>query len=167
MPDPTLRELLYGKGAHTDSVACVEDVSAALAGRKIDGYPHSIWQIVGHLNYWMDYELKRIGGDPRPYPEHAIESWPASDGPASEKDWQDALVQFGTLLASLAELSDCGPEVLERNVPGTHPVHDAKTCSVHAVLWQTAAHNSYHLGQVAMLRRCLNAWPPRRGSDTW
>ena len=36
-----------------------------------------------------------------------------------------------------------------------------------AVLWQTVAHNSYHTGQIAMLRRMLGAWPPQGGGDTW
>jgi uncharacterized damage-inducible protein DinB len=36
-----------------------------------------------------------------------------------------------------------------------------------AVLWQTAVHNSYHIGQVVILRRMLGAWPPLDGSDTW
>jgi hypothetical protein len=49
MGDATLRELVYGKGAHVDPVACVEDISAELAARIGAGYPHSIWQIVEHM----------------------------------------------------------------------------------------------------------------------
>jgi hypothetical protein len=29
------------------------------------------------------------------------------------------------------------------------------------------AHNSYHAGQIATIRRALNAWPPKAGGDTW
>jgi uncharacterized damage-inducible protein DinB len=29
------------------------------------------------------------------------------------------------------------------------------------------AHNSYHTGQIALLRRQAGAWPPERGGDTW
>ncbi len=43
MGDTTLRELVYGKGAHVDPVACVEDIPAELAARIAVGYPHSIW----------------------------------------------------------------------------------------------------------------------------
>ena len=35
------------------------------------------------------------------------------------------------------------------------------------MLWQTAVHNSYHVGQIAMIRRALGAWPPQGGGDTW
>jgi uncharacterized damage-inducible protein DinB len=30
-----------------------------------------------------------------------------------------------------------------------------------------AAHNSYHIGQIVLLRRMLGAWPPPTGGDTW
>ena len=73
MNKTTYRELLRGKGAHVDPVASLEHVSAAVAGRKMEGYPHSVWQIVGHMNYWMDYELRRITGQRPAYPEHAID----------------------------------------------------------------------------------------------
>ena len=167
MSNETLQELLYGKGAHVDPIVCLEDVPATLAGRKLQDYPHSIWQIVGHMSYWMDYELKRIAGEPPAYPEHAIESWPASDAPAGEPDWQDALARFKGLLDKLSQLANSGAEVLERSVAGTHPLYNLRSYTVQAILWQMAAHNSYHLGQIALLRRAFGAWPPRRGSDTW
>ena len=163
MADAILRELLHGKGAHTDAIACLDGLSAALANRRIDGYPHSISEIVAHLNYWMDYELKRIAGGAPAYPEHAIEGWP----PASKKDWEATRDRFKNLLGDLVRLSDSSSEVFQRDVPGVHAVQEPKAYSVHAVLWQMVAHNSYHLGQIALLRRCLNAWPPPGGSDTW
>jgi uncharacterized damage-inducible protein DinB len=46
-------------------------------------------------------------------------------------------------------------------------VHGKKTETVLDVLWQMVAHNSYHIGQVAMLRRAFGAWPPASGGDTW
>jgi hypothetical protein len=35
------------------------------------------------------------------------------------------------------------------------------------VLYQLAAHNSYHVGQIVVLRQALGAWPPPGGGDTW
>jgi uncharacterized damage-inducible protein DinB len=162
-----LIELFHGEGAHVDPIACLDDLPVELAGRKVPGCPHTIWQIVGHLNYWMDYDLRRIEGRPRPYPEHAAESWPSSKAPASEEEWKQEVQRFASLLEKLIELSKSGPEFMKRHVMATHPSHEGRSSSVEAVLWQTLVHNSYHVGQVALLRRCLGAWPPRRGSDTW
>jgi uncharacterized damage-inducible protein DinB len=167
MPDRTLIELLYGKYAHANPVACVEDVSFEIAGRLAGNFQHSIWQLVSHVNYWMDYELRRIRGEMPAYPAHAAESWPVHGAPANEGEWKKVIAHFKELLAQLAALAESAPEVLSREVPPTHPDHTKHSSSLHAVLWQTLVHNSYHVGQIAMLRRALGAWPPSAGGDTW
>jgi len=167
MGDTTLRELVYGKGAHVDPVACVEDLPAALAARTVEGYPHSIWQIVEHMNYWMDHDLRQVAGENPPYPDHAIESWPAHPTPADEVQWQVTRSRFGDLLAQTARLAESDAATLARIVYNVGSPQSPRQSTVHAMLWQVAAHNSYHAGQIVLLRRQLGAWPPRRGGDTW
>ena len=154
MGDRTLRELVYGKGAHVDPVACVEDISAQLAARTVAVYPHSIWQIVEHMNYWMDYDLGKIAGENRPYPDKAIESWPVRPNPAAES-------------RSVDDLAESDAAELGRKVQHLGPGQSPRESTVHAMLWQIAAHNSYHAGQIALLRRQFGDWPPQRGGDTW
>jgi len=167
MGDTTLRELVYGKGAHVDPIACVEDISAEVAARTVEGYPHSIWQIVEHMNYWMEYDQRKVAGESPPYPGHAIESWPVHPQPASEDQWQAATQRLGRLLARLAALAESDSATLERTVIDVGPAPSPRQSTVHAMLWQVATHNSYHVGQIALLRRQLRSWPPRRGGDTW
>jgi uncharacterized damage-inducible protein DinB len=174
MGDTTLRELVYGKGAHVDPVACVEDISAELAKRTVAGYPHSIWQIVEHMNYWMDYDLGKIAGEVRPYPEKAIESWPTHPNPGAKgragddaEAWQVTTRRFVDLLARLALLAESDAAALERKIQNVGSPKSPRESTVHAMLWQIAMHNSYHAGQIALLRRQSGAWPPERGGDTW
>ena len=172
MGDTTLRELVYGKGAHVDPVACLEDISAELAARTVAGYPHSIWQIVMHMNYWMDYDLGKIAGENRPYPDKAIESWPAHPNPAADscaanEAWRATTRRFTVLLARLARLAEADGAELARKVQKVGSPKSPRESTVHAMLWQIAAHNSYHAGQIALLRRQAGAWPPERGGDTW
>jgi uncharacterized damage-inducible protein DinB len=165
MGDNTLRELVYGKGAHVDPIACVEDIASSVATRTVIGYPHSIWQIVEHMNYWMEYELRRIAGKCPSYPDHAIESWPPHPDPAIEDQWQATRQRFVDRLARLASLADSDDAALEKAVPPDKP--SAQPSTVGTVLKQITAHNSYHVGQIAMLRRQFDAWPPQRGGDSW
>jgi len=167
MSERALIELLYGKPAHASSLACVEDVSFDLAGRRVANLPHSIWQLVSHVNYWMDYELRRIGGENPAYPAHASESWPVNTAPANEAEWKSATSHFAELLAHLAALAESAPDTLAREVPGTDWEHAKYAATVLAVLWQTLVHNSYHLGQIVQLRQALGSWPPQGGGDTW
>ena len=167
MPERVLVELLYGKGAHANTLACVEDVSFDLAGRRADSFPHSIWQLVSHMSFWMAYELKRIGKEKPAYPAHASESWPAGAAPSSAKEWEEAVAGFRELLAKLAALADSPPSRLAEEIDATNPSHTKLASSLQSVLWQTLVHNTYHIGQVAMLRRMFGAWPPQGGGDTW
>ena len=167
MLEPTLIELLHGKHAHADTIACVEGLTPEQAGRQIAGFPNSIWQLVFHMNYWMDYELKRIHDQHPAYPDHAVESWPSNPAPANEQEWTNAVVRFKTLIEKLEELAGSSSEVLHRNVETLHSSESRNSTSVVAVVWQTAVHNPYHIGQVALMRRAFGAWPPQGGGDTW
>ena len=167
MIEPLLTELLYGKGAHANPIACVEDVPSDLTGRLVASFPHSIWQLVFHMNFWMSYELRRIHSEHPAYPAHASESWPADAAPSSDSEWNKEIDRFRNLLAELAQLAASSAEVLASEVEATHPDHKKRSSTLSAVLWQTLVHNSYHVGQVAMLRRALGAWPPQGGGDSW
>ena len=167
MSERTLVELLYGGAAHANPISCVEDLSSALAARTIDGFPHSIWQLLSHMNYWMDYELRRISGHALPYPEHASGSWLPEPAPPSETHWTAAVSHFRSVISELAALAQSSPDFLSREVSAAHAQQTGYSSSVRAILWQTMAHNTYHTGQIAMLRRCFNAWPPTAGGDTW
>src|ERR1700687_5386115 len=99
-------ELLYGKGAHADPVAAVRDVTFESCARTLSGFQHSIWQIVWHMDYWMDYELRRIKGERPVYPKHAAASWPAKTGPENSSEWEKTAARFCALIDELARLAE-------------------------------------------------------------
>lgn len=167
MSQRALTELLRGKGAHADPLACVEDISADLAARQVTGFPHSIGQLVFHMNYWMDYELRRIRGQRPVYPEHNSESFPPAPAPVDAQEWERFRAQLVTLLSEYVRLAQSPRAELDRQIE-TRDEGDKKVAgTLEAVLWQMVAHNSYHTGQIAMMRRALGAWPPRGGGDSW
>jgi len=167
MSQRALTELLRGQGAHADPIACVEDISAELAARHVAGFPHSIGELVFHMNYWMSYDLRRMRGEHPKYPEHNAESFPSGPSPADAAEWDRLRRDFAWFLAEHARLAESPPAELEREIEPMHERHQQLAGTLEAVLWQTVAHNSYHLGQVAMIRRALGAWPPKAGGDSW
>jgi uncharacterized damage-inducible protein DinB len=145
----------------------MEDLSAELAARQAAGFPHSIGQLVFHMNYWMDYELRRIRGEWPKYPEHSAESFPPASVSGDAREWDRLRAQFAMLLREFGELAKASGAELQREIESVHEGDRKLAGTLEAVLWQMVAHNSYHLGQIAMVRRALGAWPPRRGGDTW
>ena len=162
MSHQALTELLRGKGAHADPFACVEDIGADVAERRIEGFPHSIADLVFHMNYWMNYELNRIHRQRPKYPEHNAETFPTTP-----QDWDQLKSDFARLLSEYAKLANSPAAELNRQVESMHKGDQQQANSVEAILWQMVAHNSYHIGQIAAIRRAQGAWPPKSGGDTW
>jgi uncharacterized damage-inducible protein DinB len=163
VPKDILLDLLRGRGSHVDPVAVVDGLTAELAGRPLPGAQHTIWQLVWHMNYWMEYELRSLAGPEVPYPEGAAESWPAASSPSDEAEWRDEVVRFRRQVEAFAAWG----RRVALDAALDQPVHPAQGERVSDVLWQMVAHNSYHAGQVALIRRAFGAWPPAGGGDTW
>src|SRR5215469_742160 len=108
---PALTELLRGKGAHVDPIACVEDINADLANNQVAGFPHSIADLVFHMNYWMNYELTRIRREKPNYPEHNSESFPSTP-----QDWDHLKRDFSRFLSEFAQLAESSREELYRQL---------------------------------------------------
>jgi uncharacterized damage-inducible protein DinB len=115
----------------------------------------------------MDYELRRIRGERPAYPGHSSESFSSAPSPADAPDWDRLRKRFAGLLSDFTALAKSSPEEMQRQIETVHEGDTKLAGTLEAVLWQMVAHNSYHVGQIAMLRRTLGAWPPRKGGDTW
>jgi len=166
MSERALTELLRGKGAHADPLACIEDISAEIASRQVSDFPHSIGQLVFHMNYWMTYELRRIRGERPKYPEHNSESFPPAGSVAADA-WDRQRRDFAWLLAEYAKLAGLPRSELNRQIESVHQGDTQVAGTLESILWQMVAHNSYHVGQIAMIRRALGTWPPHAGGDSW
>jgi uncharacterized damage-inducible protein DinB len=163
-----LIELLRGKGSHVDPLACIEDVAYDAAARRVQGFPHSIFDLAFHMNYWMNYELRRIRGERPPYPEHNAESFPSAPTEAADAaEWDRLRRDLAWLLAEFAKLAESPRAELDRQIESAYDGDKKVAGTLEAVLWQMVAHNSYHAGQIALIRRALGLWPPRGGGDTW
>jgi len=160
MSDAVLQKVLSdglsGRGAHANTADALDGLSIQQAGAFIPGSPHTIFQIVNHLSFWQNFALAWIDGDKPATPESAALSWPSDATPNSEKEWEDALAGFREGLASVCERVDRGD--LSERVGEKHAAE---------ILQIIASHNSYHIGQVALLRRIQAAWPPPAGGVTW
>jgi hypothetical protein len=147
-----LADLMRGRAAHRAPLACVEDLPAEVAGHRIANLPHTIWQTLWHLNYWMDLEVRSIDGPEVPYPDSWDVSWPAADAPADEAAWRAEVTRFGTNIERLTSAAEAGPSVLSR------VIHPRRGSTVEHVIGVLAAHNSYHLGQIVTIRQALGHW---------
>ena len=157
MANDSVREhlvwLLEGGHAHTSLDAAVKGFAPEQAGLRPAGAKHSAWELLEHMRIAqhdiLGFSLSADHVSPK-WPEGY---WPAQPGPANKADWQDAVRAFERDLAQFTDLiRDPAQDLYQR-----FPWGDGQTLMREALL--IADHNSYHLGQLVLVRRLLGIWP--------
>ena len=155
MSDAALRDhlanLLHGRGAHVPFERAVAEVPEEQHGVIPRGAAASLWQQLEHLRIaqWDILEFSRDPGHVSPqFPDGY---WPATAGPP-EGAWQSSVERFLADRAAMVELVSDPQADLYAPVPhGT-----GQTLLREALV--LADHNSYHVGQIVLLRRLLGCW---------
>lgn len=140
-------------GPSTASI--LDGLSAERAARRIGGFAHSVWEIVLHATAWMEEVERRLaGGDPAP---PASGDWPAV-ADRSEAAWARACAAYADAAARLAErIGTADPSHWEQPV-GTERRQELGTgVSFAGMVVGVLQHNAYHTGQIALLRKALDA----------
>jgi uncharacterized damage-inducible protein DinB len=154
--DKTIARALLGKGAHAGTKTVFAALDWKRAGQRPESAPHSVYQLLNHMLYWQEWVVKWLDGERPPIPKHASAGWPGDAAPASQKEWERAVRRFRNGLEGLTRRSRQADLFSER--ASTSPLE---------MLHTIALHNSYHVGQVVLLRQVLGAWPPPSGGATW
>ncbi len=148
-----LADNLEGRYAHALSGTVFDGLPPGVAGRRLPGVPYTIWQVLQHMIWWQDWWLGRMAGDRPDNPPDLAATWDKREAPADEAAWRGAVLHFQQ---GLARAKDRAARDLDA------PVQAEPPGTVGSELVQLMAHNSYHVGQVVLLRRLLGCWPPQR-----
>jgi len=147
-----LVELLAGRGAHVEFKAAFSDIPAKLRGIRPNGAPHSLWELLEHMRI-AQWDILEFSRDAKHVsPEWPSGYWPKSPAPPSPSQWDKSLKSFARDQASMNKLVSSPKTDLFARIPHG----DGQSVLREAVL--IADHNSYHLGQVIVVRRLLGAW---------
>jgi hypothetical protein len=159
--DPFLRRhlvyLLGDGGAHVDFDTAIARFPAAQRGARIAGAPHTAWQLLEHLRIaqWDILEFSRNAGHVSPkFPDGY---WPNTDSPPSARAWNKSVRTFQKDLRAMIRLVSNPKTDLFASIPHG----DGQTILREAFL--IADHNAYHIGQLVLLRKLLDAWPRKPG----
>ncbi len=147
-----LSKLLSSAQAHVDFEAAVAGLPAKLRGERPAGLPFTPWQLLEHLriSQWDILEFSRSPKHNSPkWPDGY---WPKTDAPPSAAAWEESVTRFREDLAAMEALvTDPLTDLFARIPHGT-----GQTILREALL--LADHNSYHVGQLVLVRRALGAW---------
>jgi DinB family protein len=154
--DNSLREhlvnLLTGEGAHANFESAVKDLPANLRAKRPKGAAHSPWEVLEHLRI-AQWDILQFMRNPKHVsPDFPAGYWPSAQTPLNEKAWDQSVAAFRADLKAIVDLTV--NESTDLFAPLAHG--DGKTILREALL--VADHNSYHLGELVLLRRVLDSW---------
>jgi DinB superfamily len=154
--DKELREhlvyLLQDGGAHANFDAAVKDMPPALRGQKPEGADHTPWELLEHLRItqWDILEFSRNAQHRSP--DFPAGYWPKEAAPPSDEAWDKSVATFRAELKAMIDLINAPATDLFAKIPHG----DGQTILREALL--TADHNSYHIGQLVLVRKLLGGW---------
>jgi uncharacterized damage-inducible protein DinB len=138
-----LRGAFVNKGWHGPSVLqSIQGLRAKKAKKRRAGAAHSIHDVVDHIEYWEHVAIHYVRRG-RP-PKRLRKDW-AKSGLSFAKSVTRMRATHRVLVAAIALLKDADLERPVRTV-------SRRRLTLGQVLHGVAAHNSYHAGQIRLLR---------------
>jgi hypothetical protein len=155
MNDNAFREhilnLLNSGDAHQDFDSEVESMPAAIRGKRPAGGPHSPWELLEHMRIAQSDILRYYRGDANYVAvEFPQGYWPASPEPPSDAAWDESVAKFRADRDALAAIVNDESIDLFAKIP-----HGKATWLAQILL--AADHNTYHLGQLVLVRKIVTA----------
>jgi len=144
-----IAELLHGGHAHQDFDSAIAEVPVAVRGERPDGAPHSPWELLEHMRIAQTDILEWArGGDTYVELEFPSGYWPSSPQPPNTSAWDESAAKFRADHAALAAMVNDESFDLLADIPRGGATWLAK-------ILLAADHNTYHLGQLVLVRRML------------
>ncbi|MGA2048950.1 MAG: DinB family protein [Terracidiphilus sp.] len=147
-----LIKLLNGGDAHADFDRVIEDFPVELRGKTPQGAEHSPWKLLEHLRI-AQWDILDFTRNPQyKSMEWPKDYWPETSAPPNAKAWDKSVDAFHQDLKAMCDLVEDEKTDLFAKIPHG----DGQTYLREALV--LADHNSYHLGQLQLVRRLLGAW---------
>lgn len=146
----SIKRGLRGAWSHPDPFEALEGVDTELAGKRVEGMPFTIWQIMRHMSEWGWIMINKIRGLPVKGLDEANNFFPQEDSPANEDTWNAHSMAFKNLAEETDKLLD------DFDPAKTIPEWDNITYADALMILVT--HNSYHTAQIVAIRKMLGMW---------
>jgi hypothetical protein len=144
--------LLTEGGAHATFEDAVKDVPAEARGKKPEGAPHSLWELLEHLRIAQWDILEFCKNAKHKSPKFPRGYWPKTPAPPNAKAWDKSIKDFLADRAAMCELIEKKSSDLFEEIP-----HGEGQTMLREVLL-AADHNSYTVGEIVLTRRLLGVW---------
>lgn len=148
-----LLQLLEGRNAHMTFDNAIAEFPMEMINTHPPNVPYTFWHLLEHLRIAQWDILDFINN-----PDYIALDWPTGYWPdpavaASPDDWEKTVSQFREDRTNLAGL------IKNEKIDLIAELKHAPGYSILREIMVVADHNAYHIGELAILRQVMDAWP--------
>jgi len=143
-----LQQGIHGLSAHPDVAEILDGVDFAAAGRVLEPWSQSLWQVAYHMDAWARLKLDLFEGKPITWPQDNC--FPSSPSPASPEAWDKFKADFKGLFVRMDE------HIKGMDLTCRFKEWDSKTAA--EMIGVMINHNSYHAAQIVAMRKMMGMW---------
>ena len=151
-----LLELLRSSGAHMTFEEAVKDFPSSRINERFPNASYGAWQLLEHMRIAQRYSLSLITDDQCEELRWPDDYWPSPQVEASSEHWEQTMTGFLADLRALCRLVEDPATDLGRLLPHGNGYTVGREIIV------AGDHNSYHIGELAIMRQAMGAWPATR-----
>ena len=130
----------------------LEGITAAEAGKTVDGLPYTLWKLIEHLRIAL-YDILEFSRDPTYVsPEWPAGYWPQENAPADQEALDNSIQAIRDGVDAMVQL------VQDTSIDLYEPFAHGSGQNLLREAMLVAEHNAYHLGEIVVLRRLLGTW---------
>ena len=161
--DQLMREqllaLLRGNQAHMTFDEAVAQFPLEYINRKPPNVPYTPWHLLEHLRIAQGDILEFIRNPDYVSPDWPSGYWPSAEAQADGTQWQQSIAAFRADLEALEALvTDPATDLFA-------PLPQGLPYTVFREIVVVGNHNSYHIGEFAILRQVMDSWGKLRDED--
>lgn len=154
--EKSIRELLLeqldGRNAHVDFSQAVQGLTFKQAGIKVEGVPHTVWELIEHIRIAQDDIFEFCRNSDYEELDWPDDYWPTESKPESKEVFEKSVQAVRDGIEEMRELIRDPQNELQK--PFAHG--GGQTLFREAML--IVDHNAYHIGQIVLIRRLLGSW---------
>jgi uncharacterized damage-inducible protein DinB len=147
-----------GKWTHINPKKALAGLTPTIAKIKPTNNAHSCWELLHHIVVWQDAINSHIQGESIDWNEiEETDNWPTMEVMKDASNFDNLLNRFSSgiekaiVLLNSADFSQTSTGMPELSI-----------IKLFLVLLQ---HNSYHIGQIITIRKCIGDWPPKTNNN--
>ena len=155
-PKALIHEVFTQEASHMSLDEAVADFPLKHVNTKPPNLSYSFWHILEHIRIAQWDLLEYVQN-----PKHVSPGWPEGYWPAPDAT-TDAAGWKRTIAAIKSEIKKMDRLLADPRTDIFAPVAFANGKSVVRCAFLALDHNSYHLGELAILRQVMKLWPKKR-----